>query len=72
MIQIAIVEDEEPAANALRAFLEQYQEDGEERFQITWFQDAVSFLEPYRGFDLVFMDISMPYMDGMSAAIRLP
>lgn len=71
MIRIAIVEDEESAANALREFLERYQKDGEEGFQITWFQDAVSFLAPYRGFDLVFMDISMPYMDGMAVALRL-
>lgn len=71
MIRVAIVEDESEAAETLSAYLERYQETAGEIFHVTWFQNAVTFLEPYRGFDLVFMDILMPHMDGMEGALRL-
>jgi DNA-binding LytR/AlgR family response regulator len=71
MIRVAIVEDETAAAQTLQRYLEQYQQETGETFQVTWFQNAVSFLEPYRGFDLVFMDILMPHLNGMDGALRL-
>lgn len=71
MLQIAIVEDSEDAADLLRKYLKQYQSCADEQFHITCFSTAVAFLEPYRGYDLIFMDIQLPHMDGMEAALRL-
>lgn len=71
MLQIAIVEDSEDASNLLCEHLKQYQSCVDEQFNITHFPNAVAFLEPYRGFDLVFMDIELPHMDGMEGARRL-
>lgn len=74
MIRVAIVEDEAEAAGTLQKHLKQYQEMAGDTFHVTWFQNAITFLEPYRGFDLVFMDILMPHMDGMDGmdgALRL-
>lgn len=71
MISIAIVEDDKTAADTLQKFLDKYKEESGEKFQSTWYQDAVTFLESYRGVDLVFMDIQMPNMNGMEGAMRL-
>lgn len=71
MIRVAIVEDEESAACALREYFLRFQETSREPFQITSYDNAVSFLEHYHGFDLVMMDIRMPHMNGMDAAVRL-
>lgn len=71
MLRIAIVEDEDSAAAVLEQYLDRFQADAGESFQIERFRDPVLFLDPYRGWDLVFMDIEMPNMDGMTAAARL-
>ena len=71
MLQVAIVEDSEDAAKLLRDYLTRYESTVDERFHITCFSNAVAFLEPYRGYDLVFMDIEMPHMNGMEGALWL-
>ncbi|MDF2512659.1 MAG: putative two-component system response regulator [Herbinix sp.] len=71
MISIAIVEDDKIAADTLERYLNKYSQTLEDKFQITWYQDALAFLEGYRGVDLVFMDIQMPRLNGMDGALRL-
>ena len=72
MYRVAIVEDREKDAQRLSAALERYAKEKDIRLQCTWFPNAVKLLEDYRNqFEIVFMDISMPEMDGMSAARKL-
>lgn len=71
MIRIAIVEDETAAVITLQKYLLQYQKRSDELFQITVYNSAIDFLERYRGFEIVMMDIHMPHMNGMEAAVRL-
>ena len=70
-MKIAIVEDNPASAEKLRGYLRQYGEENQKEFDITLFGDAVSFLDRYSPFDMVFMDIELPGMDGMEAARRL-
>lgn len=68
MHQIAIVEDERTAADALRAHLDHYATDRSEEFQVTWYSNAIEYEETRQKFDLVFLDIELPGINGMEAA----
>lgn len=72
MIHIAIAEDETEHADALEAYVERYARETDTPVDITRFDNAVTMLENYKAnYDLIFLDIKMPYMNGMDAAHRL-
>ncbi len=72
MIRIAIVEDEQIDIDNLSSLLTRYSEERVEHIEIFPFKNAVNFLTGYQpNYDLIFMDIQMPHMDGMEAAARL-
>ncbi len=69
MIRIAIVEDEKLYEKQLENFLHQYEKERKETFEIMLFTDGDEIVENYRAqFDIILMDIQMPFMDGMTAA----
>lgn len=71
-MKLAIVEDRREHVERLQNFIEKYREEYNEQFQVQIFSDGLKFLDAYRrGFDIVFMDINMPYIDGMETAKRL-
>ncbi len=71
-IHVAIVEDDNAAAKTLSDYLLRYAEENRVRFQIRVFDNAVSLLDNYTAeYDIIFMDISMPYLNGMEASHRL-
>lgn len=72
MFKIAIVEDNKAAAEKLQSLLRRYAAEHNENFDIAVFGDALMFLEHYKQTcDMVFMDIELPFIDGMEAARRL-
>ena len=72
MISVAIVEDEVRDAGVLQRCLEKYGSEMNERITVTCFPSGLKFLDDYtEKFDVVFMDIEMPNLDGMTAARRL-
>ncbi len=70
--KIAIVEDEAYYLNSLKDMLHQYGNEKTITFNITEYRDIETFLFEYKGgFDIVFMDIELPGMNGMDGAHRL-
>lgn len=69
MIKIAIVEDRQEDRKKLKEVLERYADASGEVLQIMEFPDAPEFLHQCRGqYQIVFMDVGMPYMNGLDAA----
>ena len=72
MIEIAIIEDTDIHARTLQAYLQRFADENQAAFYTTVFHNAVAFLENYSAkYDVVFMDIAMPYLNGMDAAHAL-
>ena len=68
-MNIAIVEDDPQSAQLLKDYVERYGAEKGCAFHIVTFPDAIQFLTNYRPiFSVVFMDIEMPDMDGMTAS----
>lgn len=69
MIKIAIVEDESMYAGQLKEYLERYEKENGEAFDITIYTDGDEIVHKYKAqFDIILMDVEMKFMDGMSAA----
>lgn len=69
MIKVAIVEDEVIYADELETYLHRYEQEKQEHFLITRYTDGDGIVKDYKGqFDIILMDVSMAFMDGMSAA----
>lgn len=71
-ISAAIVEDDHFAVDELKKYLIRFGEQIGISFSISHFADGTSFLQNYQPrYDVIFMDIKMPGIDGMSAAEQL-
>lgn len=68
MINIAIVEDDDSDAALLENCLSRYFLTNGRAYSISRFKSAQTFLVVCKKFDLVFLDIELPEMDGMTAA----
>lgn len=69
MHKVLIVEDSPTEARTLATFIERYGETHGEKFQVTHLETAVDYVAGSIGrFDLVFMDIDLPGINGMEAA----
>ncbi len=72
MLKIAIVDDQCTDVERLKYCLDRFEKENLEKMHIEVFQDALLFLDAYKPiYDIVFMDIDMPCMDGLKAAQRL-
>lgn len=72
MIRVAIVEDNSAERERLRACLRWLEESEGMRFHVTEFASGTAFIGSFEPvYDLIFMDIEMPGMDGMETARAL-
>ena len=61
-----IVEDDKESSDKLKALLHRYGEEKGCEFNISTYGDALSFLHDFAcNFDIIFMDIELPYRNGM-------
>ena len=69
MVNIAIVEDDQFHSDQLELALQAYSSEYGTPLKVSVFPNAMAFLGKYNAeFDIVFMDIMMPMLNGMDAA----
>lgn len=68
MYRTLIVEDEPREAQRLIDYVRRYGETHDVAFQISWLRSAMEMLSDKGHYDLVFLDINLPGIDGMEAA----
>ncbi len=72
MITVAIIENDLEETEQDKAMLRLYEQDYGVEFSVSVFTDTVEFLAGYSPrFDILLMDIDMPYVNGMDAAKRI-
>ena len=72
MFRIAIVEDEREYSEQLSGYISRYALGQDFSYDIALFSDGITFLTMYQPiYDIVFMDIQMPHINGFEASQRL-
>lgn len=72
MFHIALIEDEDDSLALFKTNLKRYTEKNHILFQTDVYKNAVCFLTDYEPvYNIVFMDIELPHMNGMEAAKKL-
>jgi DNA-binding LytR/AlgR family response regulator len=72
MIRVAIVEDDFESQDRLREYIERYGAEFKETFEVAVFQDGEEIVQQTAGrFGIIFLDVKMERMDGLTAARRI-
>ena len=68
-MKIAIVEDDPQSRETAAALLRRYAQEHALSFELTSFPDGAAIADGYRPlYDIIFLDIEMPHLDGMKTA----
>ncbi len=73
MFKVFVIEDEDGMAETLKRYIDDYQREKDIKIAFERYSNAEEFLSSFSGGvnDVVFMDIELPGMDGMTAAKKL-
>lgn len=72
MIRIGLVDDDLDHPHLMKTFLTRYEKEEHASIRVQEFHNGLNFVEDYDGsLDVVFLDIEMPHMDGMTAARKI-
>ena len=72
MTRIAIVEDEAAVREQLTGYVQRYTRQYGTPFEVSAFASGVEILEEYRPvYDIIFLDVEMKHLDGMTTAERI-
>jgi len=68
-MKIAVVDDNTEDAEKLRQYIERYALENKLKSEVFLYSNGLDFIDDLkRNFDIVFMDIEMPHMDGIETA----
>ena len=71
-MHVCIVEDEKEQRDLLSQYLHRFQIESKCKVDISVFENGLDLVEEYEvGYDILFLDIDMPQMDGMTAAKKI-
>ena len=71
-MRIAIVEDDAEYTRELREYLVRLEKEIDRDIEVFAYGSGLAFLKNFKGqFDILLLDISMPYLDGMETARRV-
>lgn len=72
LLRICIVEDEKKSQDDLQNLIRRFEAEENIKCAVTVFGDGMNFISDYRPvYDIIFMDIEMPFMNGMNAAKKM-
>lgn len=72
MIRVAIVDDDKLYQSQVKDYIEAYSKESGEEFSVDVYNSGMDFITDYKPvYDIAFLDIEMPLMDGMSTARKL-
>ncbi len=72
MLRIALVDDDPSHLQLMKSYAERYSMQEHIQLSVKEFHNGLNFVEDYDGsFDVVFLDIEMPHLDGVEAAHRI-
>ena len=71
MYRVLIVEDNEAEADSLKKCVERYGREHGERFDLRLARSAVEYVSSSEPYSLVFMDIDLPGINGLEAAVLM-
>lgn len=72
MLKIAVVDDNQTEIFKIKEMCEQYTIDTKTRILINEFTNGYDFIESYTAdYDIIFLDIEMPHLNGMTLAKKL-
>lgn len=71
-MRIAIVDDKQEIQQQLGEFIKTYSTDQQIPITVTYFSNGLEIVDNYRSnFDVIYFDVQMPIMDGMTAAKKI-
>lgn len=72
MLRVCIVEDEQESVDKLKQMLQEFCREEGCNCSVKVFGDGMNFVSDYSPeYDVIFMDIEMPHLDGMNAARKM-
>lgn len=72
MIKIAVIDDDKQCAEQTGHFVRRFYNNDDSAYRISFFTNGLDFINEYRAvYDVIFLDIDMPLMDGIETAKKL-